>query len=38
MVRIIKKEIEIKESLVVIQDKMRSKCIEEFNLAYSKDS
>ena len=27
-----------KESLVVIQDKMRSKCIEEFNLAYSKDN
>ena len=27
-----------KESLVVIQDKMRSKCIEEFNLAYSKDT
>lgn len=27
-----------KESLVVIQDKMRSKCIEEFNIAYSKDS
>ena len=26
-----------KESLVVIQDKMRSECIEEFNLAYSKD-
>ena len=27
-----------KESLVVIQDKMRSKCIEEFNLAYSKNN
>lgn len=27
-----------KESLAVIQDKMRSKCIEEFNLAYSKDN
>lgn len=27
-----------KESLVVIQDKMRSKCIEEFNLTYSKDN
>ena len=27
-----------KESLVVIQDKMRSKCIEEFNIAYSKDN
>src|SRR5574344_476230 len=27
-----------KESLVVIQDKMRSECIEEFNLAYSKDN
>ena len=27
-----------KESLVVIQDKMWSKCIEEFNLAYSKDN
>ena len=27
-----------KESLVVIQDKMRSKCIEEFNQTYSKDN
>ena len=27
-----------KELLVVIQDKMRSKCIEEFNLAYSRDN
>ena len=27
-----------KESLVIIQDRMRSKCIEEFNLTYSKDN
>ena len=27
-----------KESLVIIQDRMRSKCIEKFNLTYSKDN
>lgn len=36
--QVCKTSIFTKESLVVIQDKMRSKCIEEFNLAYSKDN
>ena len=27
-----------KESLVVIQDKMRERCIDEFNIAYGMDS